>query len=109
MTTNEKIARWLGLETFNAPLEDNILVVYKDNKRITLDFAGDRNQQGWIEDKLIEEKFRILYQYLLSEKKWIVVIDYENGKLGADKTNQSKDVAFIQAVEQIIDKENEEI
>jgi hypothetical protein len=59
MTTNEKIARWLGLETFNAPLEDNILVVYKDNKRITLDFAGDRNQQKWIIDELKKRGYTI--------------------------------------------------
>jgi len=106
MNTNEKIATWLGMKklTKNA-YERKIDGGYK---YYFLDFLHDRNQQKWIEDKLIEGGDGIIYSYYLDKKYWFVEIfdsAYPDSASKVWKTNESKDLAFIQAVEQLIDKE----
>ena len=108
MNTNEKIAKLLGIE-------DEL--IYRSNgeifyKEIKLDFLHDRNQQKWIEDKLIKLGYGIIYEYYLDKnpKYWFVEIfdsAYPDSESIVFKTNESKDLAFISAVEQLIDKEHQ--
>ena len=102
MNTNEKIATWLGMKklTKNA-YERKIDGGYK---YYFLDFLHDRNQQGWIEDKLIELGYELTCEYWQGTKQWTFDIYNINQELGHG-VNESKDLAFIQAVEQLIDKE----
>ena len=114
MNTNEKIATWLGMKklTKNA-YERKIDGGYK---YYFLDFLHDRNQQGWIEDKLIELGYRIDYCFEEKGTHWEIIIakeenanwydlDYIDNTIYIGIKNESKDLAFIQAVEQLIDKE----
>ena len=114
MNTNEKIATWLGMKklTKNA-YERKIDGGYK---YYFLDFLHDRNQQKWIEDKLIELGYRIDYCFEEKGTHWEIIIakeenanwydlDYIDNTIYIGIKNESKDLAFIQAVEQLIDKE----
>lgn len=105
-----KICEWLGMEIFQGKeglykiewlTEDNGQKIAKIVTKI--DFLNDRNQQEWIEDKLMKLRFRIKYEYHEAHKYWIVSIcnRYHN-KPGF--FSESKDIAFLKAVEQLIDK-----
>jgi len=106
MNTNEKICKWLGLETEKDPLTEHLRTRYKALEFVYIDFLHDRNQQKWIEDKLKEDGWRISYLITVNGN-WAIVI-FKTWKIREIyKCNESKDLAFIQAVEQLIDKENE--
>jgi hypothetical protein len=113
MTTNEKnliIANWLKLEVIRMPLNADFLVIYKDNKRIILDFAGDRNQQKWIEDELIKKGYMVV-KVLEKENAFVrlakVKQDIKNFFESIEKENDKPnlDTAFIEAVLELIEKE----
>ena len=116
MNTNEKIAKWLGLETEKDPLTEHLRTRYKALEFVYIDFLHDRNQQKWIEDKLIELGYRIDYCFEEKGTHWEIIIakeenanwydlDYIDNTIYIGIKNESKDLAFIQAVEQLIDKE----
>jgi hypothetical protein len=100
MTTQEKnkaIAEWLGLEKHYINEQYWIkkdLIDWQPNK--------DRNQQKLIEDKLIEMGFDIRIDYFqFREINWAVTL--MNGKgIHIRKYNKSKDIAFIDAVIELI-------
>ena len=111
MTTNETICKWLGFEKNIATIEEYYWRVDENgiDDMIKPDFLHDRNQQKWIEDKLENEGYLITYtltdvfHYSGVKRIWKIVIV---GEPHSDiiKSNESKDLAFIQAVEQLIDK-----
>jgi len=108
MNTNEKIAKWLGMVRMNEmwckPNEDETVSVYPKN--YILDFLHDRNQQKWIEDKLIELGYGIMHDYIQSDNSHNFSL-YIGQTVEYTGENESKDLAFISAVEQLINKENE--
>ena len=119
MNTNEKIAKWLGLELRECWVGYE-KYYFKNGKPLIwekdLDFLHDRNQQKWIEDKLIELGYRIDYCFEEKGTHWEIIIakeenanwydlDYIDNTIYIGIKNESKDLAFIQAVEQLIDKE----
>ncbi len=105
MTTQEKnkvIAEWLELEI---KAEDDGNYCYLNNHfrcmEQDLRFLTNRNHQKWIEDKLIEMGCQILIGYDPSTKEWnIHIIDFTHPKI--IKFNTSKDIAFIDAVIELI-------
>jgi len=103
---NQKIAEWLKVIS-HIYGEYEVLYYYKNYHPVTkFDFIHDRNQQKWIEDKLKEDGWRISYLITVNGN-WAIVI-FKTWKIREIyKCNESKDLAFIQAVEQLIDKENE--
>ena len=112
MNTNEKIATWLGMKklTKNA-YERKIDGGYK---YYFLDFLHDCNQQKWIEDKLEKEEYWIEYLYNTDAKIWLVFIHKNENMYRTDyhliqirTMNKERNLAFISAIEQLIDKENE--
>jgi hypothetical protein len=106
MNTNEKIAIWLKLKCSKMPHPDGAIGLYlneEGKKWQLIDFIHDRNQQKWIEDKLKEDGWRISYLITVNGN-WAIVI-FKTWKIREIyKCNESKDLAFIQAVEQLIDK-----
>lgn len=100
MNTNEKIAIWLGLVRHLATTLENYW--WRGDDLIQLDFLHDRNQQKWIEDKLIEEGYELYYEHI--KIKWMVEI-LKDKDIFYQTISESKDLAFISAVEQLIDKE----
>ena len=115
---NQKIAEWLKVIS-HIYGEYEVLYYYKNYHPVTkLDFIHDRNQQKWIEDKLIELGYRIDYCFEEKGTHWEIIIakeenanwydlDYIDNTIYIGIKNESKDLAFIQAIEQLIDKENE--
>ena len=105
MNTNEKIATWLGMKklTKNA-YERKIDGGYK---YYFLDFLHDRNQQKWIIDEIIKRGYGIEMTYLLKVKEWSVnIYDIYLHDVAAF-CDKDLDLAFLEAIEQLIDKENE--
>lgn len=111
MTTQEKnkaIAEWLGLELNE--LHIGIISVGRWHKHTVgktfhIEFDNwqpdkDRNQQKLIEDKLVEMEFHINYEYRKKEKEWF--IDIYNSEKDGMSSNKSKDIAFIDAVIELI-------
>ena len=106
MNTNEKICKWLGLETEKDPLTEHLRTRYKALEFVYIDFLHDRNQQKWIWDKLMELGYIIISTTDMEGTD--VVIYKKNHKPNSERIfNKDEDLAFIQAVEQLIDKENE--
>ncbi|OGM08855.1 hypothetical protein A2Z67_02500 [Candidatus Woesebacteria bacterium RBG_13_36_22] len=122
MNTNEKIAKWVGVrkhrfvgylgETY-CYINENIDKESHENREVEyLDFLHDRNQQKWIEDKLIELGYGINYTYSQMWKKHFYNIvpkevDETNiHKYFKGESEISKSIALISAVKQLIDKEN---
>jgi len=108
MNTNKKIAKWLGWISEMEINQGVVCIADKDIKNaieVELDFLHDRNQQKWIEDKLIE----LGYEIKINQDKegTLVQIGKEPFRPIASGENKSKDLAFISAVEQLIDKTNE--
>ena len=108
MNTNEKIAKWLGLETEKDPLTEHLRTRYKALEFVYIDFIHDRNQQKWIKDKLKELKYMwvadfngIRYSFIILERTSMTRCEIVRNE------NKDEDLAFIQAVEQLIDKGNE--
>ncbi len=99
MNTNEidnKIGKWLFGD------------LYDPDSDIKIDFLRDRNQQKWIEDRLIELGYGIFEDCDITTKEWCIEIfdsAYPDSLYYASSKNKSKDLAFIQAVEQLIDKQ----
>jgi hypothetical protein len=120
MNTNEKIAKWLGLIP---NIKDDIIIYWEDKwgvrwyskpigsfRRYNLDFLHDRNQQKWIIDELKKRGYVLVF--IIDSKGAECLIygepDKSNTKELLHKTsNKDEDLAFISAVEQLIDKENE--
>jgi len=98
MNTNEKIAKWLGI---NYPLKDHVWV---DGADYILDFLHDRNQQRWMIDEIIKRGYGIEIVYLLTSKEWnIAIYDcHMEDVVGIYK--KDLDSALFEAVEQLIDK-----
>jgi hypothetical protein len=103
---NERIAKWIGVERKNV-LGYGYFYFVKTGESThfyTIDFLHDRNQQKLIEDKLIELGYELTCEYWQGTKQWTFDIYDINQELGHG-TNESKDLAFLEAVEQLIDKE----
>jgi hypothetical protein len=117
MTTNEtkSIAEWLKLEIFEEERYIYKVERYdtherfaKTKKLIKLDFLHDRNQQKWIIDKLKELGYTIetnenkISSYVAIFNTYVSIYEHYTGhkEYGGE--------ALIQAVEQLIDKENKE-
>jgi hypothetical protein len=108
---NSKIAKWLGIKKHKCVssqgesysyINENIDKESNENREVEyLNFLHDRNQQKWIEDKLIELGYVIVYQYV---NIWMVTIINKKPLPFVYEKNESKDLAFISAVEQLIDK-----
>jgi hypothetical protein len=110
MTTNETIAKWLELDGIIS--NDTVTLAY--NKERTgsykLDFLHDRNQQKWIEDELIANDYEIEYGYVAKDDGWWEVGIFDSmpmETINILQRNVSKDTAFIEAVLELIEKENE--
>jgi hypothetical protein len=130
METTEKILQFLGFRDkdesliLKTPNGTNLarelpnggwdITLDRDNPNyIPLDFLHDRNQQKWIIDKLKKRGWRIITiidkNYACVDFiKWYGTLaerDYE--KISKENKISDLNLAFIQAVEQLIDKENE--
>jgi hypothetical protein len=122
MTTNEKIAKWLGCITFYINHASNSVIekigtglFAKKSENDTcfkVDFLHDRNQQKWIEDELIKKGYMVV-KVLEKENAFVrlakVKQDIKNFFESIEKENDKPDLdtAFIEAVMQLIDKETQ--
>jgi len=108
MTTQEKnkaIAKWLGIDVYS----DGSIWDLSETKYKKWQPAKDRNQQKLIEDKLIEMGYEIQY-YHPKNGYWIVTLKlskkiskfYHKLISVGVKENKSKDIAFIDAVIELI-------
>ena len=107
MKTNEKICKWLGMTEIK---DERIYKRYNYYGEIIfddkIDFLHDRNQQKWIIDELKKRKYSIK---IFITENYATAIIYRGGigefrglsELGDDGP------AFIDAVEQLIDNEND--
>lgn len=106
MTTNEKIAKWLGFKKYKC--QDGMRAWLHDEKEKNLqdlDFLHDRNQQKWIIDELIKRGCRIkttISEYGTKVHIWHNDYLWETVK----KNDEIDDTAFISAVLELIEKEN---
>jgi len=100
---NSKIAVWLGMAIFKKTGQ----IVYPDEyKGIIPDFLHDRNQQKWIIDKLKKEGYAIETYTDLDTTEVTIWNPKESWDMPEDFIeNKDEDVAFISAIEQLIDKE----
>ena len=105
MNTNEKIAKWLGLEKekniYPYPWEEYWVrehIIYKN-----LDFLHDRNQQKWIEDELIKRGWRI--KIYICEQICEVKIWHNDDQIEVIGYDENSDLAFLEAVERLIVKD----
>jgi hypothetical protein len=108
MNTNEKIAKWLGWISEMEINQGVVCIADKDIKNaieVELDFLHDRNQQKWIKDKLKELKYMwvadfngIRYSFIILERTSMTRCEIVRNE------NKDEDLAFIQAVEQLINK-----
>ena len=95
MKPEDKICEWLG---------ENIAIKVNEEYFIggkKVNFLNDRNQQKWIEDKLIELGCDISYCYYSIEKIHSFVISDKHDEFYEIESKESKDIAFLQAVEQL--------
>lgn len=106
---NKVIAEWLGIKKQSDFMgreywvRNNGLIMWTEP-----DFLHDRNQQKWIEDELIEKGYGILSQWFFLSEMWNIEIysDLVNSyEITIDKSNKSKDQAFIDAVMELINQE----
>lgn len=100
MTTNEKIAIWLNHEHIHEEIWMNPI----NHANYWIDFLHDRNQQKWIEDFLKKDGWAI---GRFTNKLWKGTEIKKGNKKYQGDTYSDNDGDFIQAVEQLIDKENE--
>ena len=105
-----KILEWLGKNCIihnTALFGEDKLIFFSEGEEI--DFLHDRNQQKWIEDKLIELGYYVYYYK--EDIGWEIFIYNVNSNYKKDVkikiTNKSKDIAFLEAIEQLINQENE--
>jgi hypothetical protein len=111
MTTNDKIAKWLGFRKKSDNEGHTYFIHNKYGQMIIydFDFAGDRNQQKWIEDELIEEGYEFEYGYVAKDEGWWEVGIYDTMPMSKInilvKSKTSKDAALIEAVLELINKE----
>jgi hypothetical protein len=100
MTTNEKIAIWLGLKH-----DWKKIWIHPNGKDfIILDFLHDRNQQKWIIDELIKRGYRIQITY--TEYGTSANIWHNDNQTEFHKSNDKiDDSAFIECVLELIEKE----
>jgi len=104
MNTNEKIAKWLGLqEKYITNFGIQWVINLEDSVPINLDFLHDRNQQGWIIDELIKRGWRI--KIYICEQTCEVKIWHNDDQIEVIGDNEDLDLAFISAVEQLINQE----
>jgi hypothetical protein len=106
---NSQIAKWLGFEQkYIKNLGIQWVINLEDSKPIKLDFLHDRNQQKWIEDELIANDYEIEYGYVAKDDGWWEVGIFDSmpmGTINILQRNVSKDTAFIEAVLELIEKE----
>ena len=110
MTTNEKIAKWLGLKFIGKPYELEIYEGPKSNYKYAtqLDFLHDRNQQKWIEDRLEELGYTWISAFNGKYHFFTIMKRFRVGDTLSKTRGDDEDLTFIQAVEQLIDKETSE-
>jgi hypothetical protein len=106
MNTNEKIAKWLGLKCKTMRHPDGYNYLYLDDLRWEIiDFLHDRNQQKWIKDKLKELGYTWLSSFNGKHYFFDIMRRWNINDLLTKGKNEDEDLAFISAVEQLIDKE----
>ena len=101
---NKAIAEWLGYECIDNPLTPNMVSIKIDNYEKLWHPDKDRNQQKLIEDKLIEINCFVQYTYDDFKKEWEVYLDNSKNKTFT-RQSESKDIAFIDAVIELIQNE----
>jgi Uri superfamily endonuclease len=119
MTTNEKIAKWLGVKKHKwissegesySYINENIDKESSELRIVEyLDFLHDRNQQKWIIDEL-KKRGWIIKIHITDKRTWVSIYKLEGMgekivEYGGSEPDDGE--ALIQAVEQLIDKENE--
>lgn len=106
MTTQEKnkaIAEWLGYKCTVHPAAPN-MVWAEINTSYEEQWHPDenRNQQKLIEDKLIKDGWNISWSYRQRDESWLIIIKIILTDNYFYKENKSKDIAFIDAVIELI-------
>jgi hypothetical protein len=112
MNTNEKICKWLKFKSAKVLGDYGIpqpiwkkpdgTIVYND----IIDFLHNRNQQKWIEDKLIELGYEITTEVDQNGAKVTIWKVDDGWEIPESIYDKSKDIALINAVLQLIEKEN---
>jgi len=105
-----KICRWLGL-IYHEGSEMTGGKDYWESKEhgiilnTDIDFIQDYDQLQWIEDKLRELGCDISYCYYSAEKIHSYVISDKHDEFYEKESKESKPLALLQAVEELIKKE----
>jgi len=107
MNTNEKICIWMGYHKHKHAKELFINMELKP-QYFKPDFIHDRNQQKWIRDELKKRGYKIIETESLTFNSILIFKGDESYSVAAKSNEKDLDIAFIEAIMQLIENENQD-